>query len=165
MRLIDEDDLDGLFERVQPPEIADAWWRYALREKSLNDDELEHPDAWAYELWLFEPIYHDRHRDELVHELAERAPDGADLGLLGAAVVENCIGSDEESLRWVEQEAARSVNFQKALATVWIEEVGPAAFLRVQEAAKTDLVWHVNHGPRPMPDGSFVDPALGRSMT
>jgi hypothetical protein len=38
-------------------------------------------------------------------------------------------------------------------------------FLRVQEAAKTDLVWHVNHGLRPIPDGSFVDPSLGRSMT
>lgn len=65
----------------------------------------------------------------------------------------------------VEREAARSENFRKALANVWIEDVGAAAFLRVQAAAGTELVWHVTHGPRPMPDGSSDDPDLHRSMT
>ena len=68
----------------------------------------------------------------LIHALAERAPAGVNLGSLGAGPIGSCLGSDEASLRWVEDEARRSENFRKALAVVWMEELGPAAFLRVQ---------------------------------
>jgi hypothetical protein len=163
-------DLDKLLALVSLDEIADAWWRYTMRTGSPDqrtaDDQWEtDPDGWASEIY-YTDIYKDEdtHR-EYLRALARRAPDDADLRYFGAGPLEDFIAADVDRLRWIEQEARSSDSFRRALATVWIEDLGPAVFLRLQAAARTELVWHVNHGPRPMPDGSFTDPGLHRCMT
>lgn len=164
---------EKLLALVSVDEIADAWWRYTMRttaeQHQRSDDQWESdPDGWAAE------IYHTRTKifedeetlREYLRALATRAPEGADLGYFGASQLEDFIGApDEDRLQWIEQEADRSEKFRLALASVWIEDLGQAVFLRVQGAARTELVWHVTHGPRPMPDGSFADPSLHRHMT
>jgi hypothetical protein len=164
-------DLDGLLALVSLDEIADAWWRYMTRAAAAREqgtpkaDWDADPDGWAIE------IYYDIFRDgEAIHEylraLASRAPDDDELlSYFGAGPLEDFITADEERLRWIEQEAQRSESLRRALATVWVEYVGPQAFLRLQAAARTELVWGMNDGPRPMPDGSFADPSLHRHMT
>jgi hypothetical protein len=165
-------DLDRVLALTSSEEIADAWWRYmvrcdgARRRGEKVPDLDSDPDSWASELWHEGVIQEDEATFRmLLHTLAERAPREADLSYLGAGPIEDFLTDDEERLRWVEEEAFRSPNFRAALASVWIEELGAATFLRIQRAAGVDLVWHVNHGPRPLPDGSFTDPGLGRSMT
>ena len=150
-RLVDEDDLQGLLDVLSVEDIADAWWRYQLRDQDLDTDEVDHPDWWAVELWFGHAVYESTDcGHELIHALAERAPEGADLGLLGAGPVENYMGSDEASLLWVETEARRSENYRKALANVWIDHLPPDAFLRVEAAAGTELPWpDFGHGERP----------------
>jgi hypothetical protein len=165
-------DLAAVFALTSPEEIADAWWRYmgrCGRARARSEDEPDwdsDPDSWACELWLEGVIQKDEGRFRtLLHTFAERAPPDADLSFLGAGPIEDFLTDDEDRLCWVEEEAERSPNFRMALASVWIEELGAATFLRIQGAAGTDLVWHVSHGPRPLADGSFIDPGLGRRMT
>jgi hypothetical protein len=164
-------DLDGLLALVSLDEIANAWWRYMMRraaegEKSDPDWEGD-PDGWAIEINYTGILEgEDTFRDYL-RALAARAPDDDVelLGYFGAGPLEDFITRDEDRLHWIEQEAERSENFRRALATVWVEDFGASIFLRLQAAARTELVWHANHGPRPMPDGSFADPSLHRHMT
>jgi hypothetical protein len=148
-RLVDEDDLQGLLAVVPVEEIADAWWSYTLSDPDVHN--LDHPDWWAVELWFGQSVYASVDLGhELIHALAERAPGGADLGLLGAGPVESYISSGEASLQWVEAEARRSENYRKALANVWVHHLPPDAFLRVETAAGTQLPWpKVGHGERP----------------
>jgi hypothetical protein len=146
---VDADDLVGLLELVSPAEIADAWWRYKLSDPAQRTDE--HPDWWAVELWMGEAVYAATDRGhEIVHALAERAPAGADLGLLGAGPVEDYIRADEASVAWVEAEARRSDNYRRALAHAWLHHFPVDLFLRVEAAAGTSLPWPARgHGPRP----------------
>jgi hypothetical protein len=148
-RLVDEDDLEGLFDVLSVEEIADAWWRYTQSDPKLRN--VDHPDWWAVELWLGRSVFESEDRGhELIHALAERAPDSADLGFLGAGPVEDYISADEAALQWVEAEARRSENYRKALASVWVDHLPPDAFLRVEAAAGTQLPWpKVGHGERP----------------
>src|SRR4051812_1619341 len=162
--------------------IADAWWQYTMRsDAARHEGEVEpepdwetgpnkwetDPDGWASEIYYEGIFFEDEDTlREYLRTLATRAPEDADLGYFGASQLEDFIGApNEDRLQWIEQEAGRSENFRQALATVWIEDLGPEVFLRVQTAARTDLVWHVTHGPRPLPDGSFADPSLHRHMT
>ena len=146
-QLVNADDLERLFEVVTVEEIADAWWRCTLS----GDERFDHPDWWAIELWLGTSIYEMKdHGRKVLRALAERAPDGADLGLLGAGPVEDSIADDEESLRWIENEARRSDNYREALGKIWRHDLRPDAFLRVEAAAGTELSWpRFGQGPRP----------------
>ena len=148
-RLVDADEIASLLEAVTAEEIADAWWRYMLSAKRERD--VNHPDWWAIDLWLGSAIY--KYRDDcrrLIHALAEGAPAEADLGLLGAGPLENCLADNEDDLCWMEQEARRSENYRKALANVWIDGFfSPESFLRVEAAAGTRLAWSESRGPRP----------------
>ena len=150
-RLVDAGDVPALFRAVSAEQIADAWWRYTLRPD--REQAVDHPDWWAVELWFGSAIYQDDFRDDrrsLIHALAERAPQGADLGLLGAGPVENCVADNEDDLLWMEAEARHSENYRKALANVWIDGFfSPESFLRVEAAAGTRLSWSERQGPRP----------------
>jgi Family of unknown function (DUF6869) len=151
-QLVDVDDVTALFRAVSAEQIADAWWRYTLRPD--RGHTADHPDWWAVDLWFGRAIYQDDFRDErrsLIHALAERAPEGADLGLLGAGPVENCVADNEDDLLWMEAEARRSENYRKALANVWIDDFfSSESFLRVEAAAGTRLSWSERRrGPRP----------------
>ena len=146
-QLVKADDLERLFEVVTVEEIADAWWRCSLS----GEERFDHPEWWAIELWQGTSIYEMKdHGRKLLRALAERAPDGADLGLLGAGPVEDSIADDEESLRWIENEARRSENYRKALGHIWRHDLRPDAFLRIEAAAGRELSWpKFGHGPRP----------------
>jgi hypothetical protein len=150
-RLVDEDDIEGLLRATSVEETADAWWRWVVRERSPAVEGYDEPDWWAVEIWHSERIYQlPDTAQALIHALAERAPEGADLGHLGAGPIESWLRPDEALLRWVEEEARRSENFRKALAIVWISDFPADAFLRVQNAAGTQLHWPPSgHGPRP----------------
>jgi hypothetical protein len=165
-------DLGRVLVLTSPDEIAEAWWRYVVRchvarERGETEPDWDSdPDAWASELWTEGVIQRDEEIFRaLLRAFADRAPSEAVLDYLGAGPIEDFVTDDEARIRWVEEEAKRSRNFRLALANVWIEPLGPDTFLRIQDAAGADLVWHVNFGPRPLPDGSFIDPVLGRSMS
>lgn len=99
--MLNEGRLEELLSLVSLEEIADAWWRYTLRDRSEGDDASDDPDWWAIDLWLgHSGIYKrgDMGR-EGIRLLAERAPEGADLGYLGAGPIENFLQDDEDQLR------------------------------------------------------------------
>src|SRR5579863_7595889 len=101
-RLVDEDDVEGLLRATSVEEVADAWWRWVLRDRSPDAEGFDEPDWWAVEIWHGERIYQvPDTAHALIRALAERVPEGAHLGRLGAGPIENCIGSDEASLGWV----------------------------------------------------------------
>jgi hypothetical protein len=139
-RLVDERDLDGLLARVSIDEIADAWWRYQLRHAG---DAATHDDGdwWAVELWLSGgPIYESETavRGGLV-ALIDRAPERADVGLVGAEPLENFVTNDEDRIVWIEDWARRSDSFKMALANVWVDHLSPETFDRIEQAAGTQL--------------------------
>lgn len=144
--LVDAGKLDALLERVTLEEIADVWWRAKQRPNIDWDDA----DFWALEVWMGGPLYG---QEDLLRAgilaLVNRAPTGADLGQVGASVLEVFINEDEARIRWVEEEAERSPAFRKALANVWISDLPPDVFLRVERAAGTELAWPVVGPPRP----------------
>lgn len=163
----EDGDLPRLLSLVSLDEIVDAWWRYKARAGGDSSGWDTDPDGWAMEIHFTFVFYgdEDAFRDYL-RALVRRAPDDREaLGHLAAGPIEDFVSADEGRLGWIEQEAAHSETFRLALSNVWAEHIGPRAFLRLQAAAGTELVWHVNHGPRPMPDGSFADPNHHRSMT
>jgi hypothetical protein len=43
-RFVDEDDVEGLVDAVSLEEIADAWWRYTLRERGPEAKGYDEPD-------------------------------------------------------------------------------------------------------------------------
>jgi len=112
-------DLRAVRAMVSVDEIADTWWRYTLRTVETPEDWGTDPDDWASELWHEEVVLTDEEfACDLIRALAERAPSGADMGYLGAGPVED-FATNEDRLRWIEAEAARSPNFRAALANVY----------------------------------------------
>jgi hypothetical protein len=152
MALVDERHLDRLLAVVTIEDVADAWWRYTTRDRT-KPDELADAHWWAIELWIGGGPVWDR--EDLVRRglaaLAERAPDGADLGSLGAGPIEDSVIEDDDRLRWIEEQAERSPNFKAALANVWIQNLSPGTFLRVERAACVELPWPSSAGTRPSP--------------
>jgi hypothetical protein len=118
-------DLDALLALVSLDELADAWWRYTMRwdiahkNGTTEPDWDTDPDAWAEEIW-HEEVLQQREQTvrDYLHVLAERAPAEADLGYLGAGPIED-FATNEDRLRWIEAEAARSLSFRAALANVY----------------------------------------------
>ena len=136
------EDVERLTAVVSIEDIADAWWRYTLRAQDGEAPSENDADWWAVYLWVNPSTYeHESFLRAGLRALADRAPDGADLGYLGAGPVENFVTDDEDRLRWIEREAKRSENFRSALANVWIDDVGltPEAFERVETAAGQTL--------------------------
>ncbi len=151
--LVDQGDLDGLLAHVTLDDVADAWWRHNVKEFDDDAAALADADWWAVEAW----IDHLFDRDEelcrrAIRALAEQAPPGADLGYLGAGPLEEFVSADEDRVWWIEAEAERSPNFRKALANVWIDDLPPELFLRIERAAGTELARPSARPPRPRPD-------------
>ena len=132
-------DLQAVRAMVSVDEIADAWWRYTVRTVGAPEDWDTDPDAWASELWHEEVVLgDDEFSRDLVRALAERAPRGADMGYLGAGPVED-FATNEDRLRWIEAEAARSPNFRAALANVYPRpSLSEEQNARLRRAAEVD---------------------------
>jgi hypothetical protein len=146
LEAVERGDVDRLLRLCSLTEIADAWWRYMVRCDVADKAGAAaptwdaDPDGWASEIWQEEIL---NQREEAVRELlrlmAERAPAGADLGYLGAGPIEDFATNDESRLRWIESEAARSPNFQAALANVWQKmKLSDESNARIRRAAESD---------------------------
>jgi hypothetical protein len=121
--LIDNFRVDELLELVSVEEIADAWWRYTGDPKAFapNEDFRRSPNWWAVALWHDDDfLKREKLKRAGLVALAERAPEDANLGQLGAGPLEDFIWTDEETIAWVEEQAARIPNFKTALAAVWL---------------------------------------------
>ena len=59
----------------------------------------------------------------------------ADVGYIGAAIMEVFINRDEDRLAWVEEQAAASDRFRRSLANVYIWEHGDDVLRRVERVA------------------------------
>ena len=133
-------DLQAVRAMVSVDEIADAWWRYMLRVgTSAPEGWGSDPDDWASELWHEEAVLRDEEfARDLLRALAERAPSGADMGVLGAGPVED-FATNELRLRWIEAEAGRSRNFRAALANIYPQRsLSEEQNARLRRAAEVD---------------------------
>lgn len=103
--LVDAGKLDDLLERVTVEEIADVWWRAKQRPNIDWDDA----DFWP---WKSGWVGRSTEQEDLLRvgilAPVNRAPIGADLGHVGASVLEVFINEDEARIRCVEEEAERS---------------------------------------------------------
>ena len=122
-RLVDEDAIDELFRLVTWDEAAQAWHRHSLWRRAVaakDVDIAEHPDWWAKELWHSTMLWDT---GEMVRSgllaLVVQAPDETALSFVGAGPLEDFVSTNEDDLRWLEEQAATSQRFRKALANVW----------------------------------------------
>src|SRR4051794_8117767 len=145
------DRIDELFELDRGH--GGSRWRYTRAPES----ELEgHPDWWAVDVWFATAFQCDEARVRAaIIALIERAPEGADLGYVGAGPLEDFICRDEERLAWVEAQAARSADFRRALANVWLDPELDPFFDRIERAAGVPL-----KRPLPWPERSRDDPEI-----
>jgi hypothetical protein len=115
-RMVDEGRLDDLLGAVSLTDIGEAWCCYARRQGNDHED----PDWWAVEFWLSDGLAFEREevaRDGLL-ALVNTAPDDL-LGRVGAGPLETFVSNDESRVRWIEEQAAHSDRFRRALANVW----------------------------------------------
>jgi hypothetical protein len=139
--LVDEEKVAEVLALVSLDSIAETWCRYTRRTptgaRSHSDD-----DWWAIELWMTKAWWDDpaRVRDGLL-ALVHAAQDDDDLlNCVGAGPLENYLADDENTLRWVEAQAAKSAAFRKALASVWVwGELDDSAASRIEAAAGVPL--------------------------
>jgi hypothetical protein len=149
---------DQLLAIVTAGEVGLAWCRYAERTvaaKETPEWEVD-PDGWAAELYHEDEFWAD---EEFVRAflvtIADTAPDEV-LGWVGAGPLEDFITEDVDRLAWVESQAARSERFRRVLANVWIAELSPEAFHRIERAAGVPL-----HRP-PGPAGGTYRVVIGK---
>ena len=126
-------------------------------------DSEEDPDEWAILLILHPDLPEDRYREMLIR-VVELAPDDEVLGVAGAGPLEDFAagcgewtgryeiagvdlpeivrntGAEEDRLHWVEQQAAASEKFRKALGHVWVKNhLDAATVARLERAAGVEL--------------------------
>lgn len=136
-RLVDEERIDELLELVSVHDVARAYLEHSHRSDEVGDDD---PRGWALDAWYTLTW----RRDDALYRrgllaLVDVAEDDDDFGLIGAGVLEDFISDDEATITWVEEQAARSERFRRALGNVWIWELSPATFDRVERAAGVPL--------------------------
>jgi hypothetical protein len=135
-------ELDELFKLVTLEDLADAWCRYQSRPH-IYEVEEEDPDEWAM-LFLtggggMDDLDEPRTR-ALLDLLVDRAPNDTVIEMIGAGPLEDFIvRHNEDRLNWIEQRASSSARFRQALARVWIWNIDPDAFARVERVAGVPL--------------------------
>ncbi len=117
-RLVDRQAYRELLEKVSLADVAEAWVAYhsPTHIKGADDD----PYWWAVEFWLAGTgAWED---EDVVRAgllaLVDAAPNEL-LGHVGAGPLEVFVSNDESRIRWIEEQAARSPRFRRALANVW----------------------------------------------
>jgi len=148
--------VDELLPLVTLEEIADAWCRYQTRPH-ITGVEDEDPDWWAVELVMDSRFGAEEPRLRgILNLLIDRAPDDKVLSVVAAGPLEDFITTDEDRLRWIERRADESPRFREALRGVWVWELPPDTFARVERAAgaplarpKADVVVDVVPGELP----------------
>jgi hypothetical protein len=139
--LLDSFRVDQLLSLVTLEEIAQAWCRYQTRPH-IPGAEDEDPDWWAIELLMDSRFQSDEQRLRTTLDLLiELAPNDDVLGVAAAGPLEDFLKAfpEENRLRWVEQRAVESDRFRQALQWVWVWNLPPDAFARIEEAAGAPL--------------------------
>jgi hypothetical protein len=131
---------DSIFERATDLEIVEAYYRYRGRIHIDGVDD-EDPDWWALDAVNLIWEWGDEARVRGVLDLlVEYAPNDAALEVVGAGPIEDFVKDWSESrLAWIEDRAAMSSRFRRALGIVWIWSLPDDIFERVERAAGTPL--------------------------
>ncbi len=136
--LVDEGAIDELLGIVSVDVVTETWLRYHATE-SHPDDSDDDPDWWAVELWLSAEWWADEQRvREGLLRLVEAADQEA-LSVVAAGPLEVFVSVDASRLHWIEQQAARSEKFRRALTQVWAWDLPAESFVRLERAAGTPL--------------------------
>lgn len=131
--------LEELFSLVTLEQITVAWCQYASRPHVDGVDE-EDPDAWASFVVCDIEVLDESRARTLLDLLVDRAPDNDVLEQVGAGPLEDFVKDcDADRLVWIEDRAASSARFRQALACVWIWNLEPEVFARVERAAGVPL--------------------------
>jgi hypothetical protein len=134
-RLVDENEIDHVFELVSVEDMAAAW----LAEQRLNrppgeDIEDDNPYWWALELWWTDDWSRNRERVRAgLLALVDAAATDFELRCIGAGPLESFVSDDGDDLVWLEQQCAVNPKMRVALADVWCD-----AFVSAQTLARLD---------------------------
>jgi hypothetical protein len=115
-RLVEAGVVDDILGVVSLNDIADAWNCYHRRDGGTYD-----PDWWAIEFWLYRNA---AWKDETVLRagllaLLDRVDEDF-VGYVGAGPLEDFIEADESRLAWIEEQAANSERFRRALRVMHV---------------------------------------------
>jgi hypothetical protein len=143
-KVLDTEGAAALRAYISVEEVSAAWCRYAARQIRRPEDEPDwegDPDGWAAELYFEEDFWDIPRRQTFLVRIAELAANDDVLLLVGAQGLEDWINDDEDCLLWVEEHAARSEKFRKALQNVQVSStrVSPETVLRLERAAGAAL--------------------------
>jgi len=139
--ILDNEGPVALRARVSVETVAAAWCRYidrSMRDRAAGRPEREwedDPDGWAGELYFEEEFWDVSRRKEFIRLIAELAPNDEVLLTVGAQGLEDFITDDEECLLWIEEQAAASGRFKKALQNVYVSGLRPESVVRLERAA------------------------------
>ena len=151
-------DIEAIFAELSVEDWAAAYCRYFARvmatEERIGWDG--DPDGWAAHLYSeaefsrsWTQLGEERLRAFLRLIVAGAANDEV-LGFIGAGPFEDFLFEDESRLAWMEEQAAASARFRKALGNVYVWSwASEETFLRLEAAAQTQLSWAPSYGPRP----------------
>lgn len=142
--LVNEGDLDTLFELVTLDDAAIAWCSYSDRDHDPNVDE-DDPDWWAINLFFAgEMSQRPALYRTVLLKLVEHASDRA-LANIGAGPLENFVSDDSDDLAWLEEQCQGNERLRIALSGVWCARyVSEETLLRLDRMAGVELA-------RPLP--------------
>jgi hypothetical protein len=141
--LIDNEDVDRMLSVVTLDQIADAWCRHRQRFASAPDmpEAQEDRHRWAVDLLQTRRWWENENRGRAgLLALVDRAEADDLLEKVGAEALQTFLTTNEGDVRWIEEQAARSEKFRKALGSVQVfGDLPDEVALRVERAAGTRL--------------------------
>lgn len=150
--VLDNEGAAALRAHVSVDDVSAAWCRYTARRMLHLEDEPDwesDPDGWAAELYFEEEFWDIPRRQAFLARIAELAPNDEVLLTVGAQGLEDWINDDEDCLLWVEEQAAQSERFRKALQSVQVSStrLRPETVFRLESAAGTALAGGTDDDP------------------
>jgi hypothetical protein len=138
--LVGNDDVDRVLSVVNLDQIADAWCRHRQRFASapdLPEAQEDRQGRWAVDLLQTRRWWEDENRARAgLLALVDRADADYLLEYVGAEALQTLLTANEGDLRWIEEQAARSEKFRKALGSVQVfGDLPDEVALRVERAA------------------------------
>ncbi|HYD10496.1 MAG TPA: hypothetical protein VEA78_10365 [Acidimicrobiales bacterium] len=141
--MIDRDQIAELLDEVGVTGLARAYSCHQRRNAEAGD-----VDWWAVDcLFWLNRLPLERHR-HVVEQLVELV-DVDHVGLIAAGPLEGLVWHDEDTLRWLEDAAARGERMRDAISGVWVDL--PAEAMARLDAIATEPL------DRPMPRDEWPD--------
>ena len=137
--------LGPAIKRIGVDRLTRSWLRWHYRSNagdSVPIDELDDdPDWWAVDAFINQESWEDEDllRSALLGLIEAAGPDWDALGHVAAGPLEDFIDESADRLRWVEEQAARSATFRRALTGVWAWTLPESVFTRLERAAGSPL--------------------------